>query len=1724
MRKGKQIIALLLCFLLTFQLIPTNVWAADNEPKGFDLLTQGNATFESKEAFQSLFLYPTVKKEENKQSVNIEFKLTLNMGFIEEHSSLEGGDGTEPAIGFGVDLELDEALFSNIDNVLANNRPLSIGEDVIGHYSVTKTSEGKLRLSVDMAQEVYTAGNIIENAGANLKIELQENKKGEAEVELEDKGGSVYITVTFPNDPGEQPSNDKDSYTLSKSQKEIKDSQTFVEYTLTATAEDGSFLNGLTLRDPIPEGLDVTKVFLNGDELLESDYTLSDGEFTYHFPIKDSSVKDTGMPGYPLKKATFKIQTRLSETYYKDYIQGKQKFVTFNNQAFLEKGTDWSIPSNPVSTSLEKDFMVKEGKRVGNSQQYEWTIMANTFFSGGKVYLIDMIDTTAQEYLVNGDKEIVFQINGATSVAKSATGTLTYEELQTNVAKAAALTTAGSVYYTIEKGGKKEQILIIPLEDEVLNKPLKVTYKTKMTAFKDSAVTRNVTNKVTMLWDNAGDGYGDWNGFHFEIRKTVNPGYSYIKKSGPQNPPKNGLIDWLITVNERGEELSNVVVTDVLNDAEQVLNLPANEKLLATLITTDDNENKSTPTSVQIPLKSTSTPGIYYELTKDDIAHTTTVTIHFNSIKANEQYVITLPTKVVDPNLLSQQGHNIKEVSNSVTLTANGNITAKGNASTGINNTLISKDAIKPAATVGSYTNGNYYDYENHLVYWQVTVNPNQIDLESGAVLTDTLPTGMNFGKLLKVTRNGTEGTISSDGKQVAFPDVTPNLTINLTSTTDWQAGESSAQDKSGTAVLTFNEAFSDTIVFTFTTVFDEQYRETVLKNWDLKKNYQIHNEVKLQGTVKHPIAGKDGVSFTASDDANHYAKIPTVAKKGKYITFENYNDYGRVARAEWEILINPDGINMEGVRLIDELKPHFELDQTSFQIQTVESATIHTTDDKNNITYEKPAEGVDVVTDNVESLLLNDTGFEFVIPKELAHTPLLVSFTTVIVDGASADQMANSVVLEWGDGKSTETEDNQASGSATVSWNDFASGYKLYLQVIKTSSKTTYVNNEPVIRLPDAEFTLTPMKESDGKWVEDTTQKPKVRKTNEQGSLNFMFLKQDVVYRLQETESPVQFYKDEGVQYFVFEGPSPSKNYPKGTTIVLNGQKLDGPVIVENTPQNAGDGFDFSFVKQADTGRALQGVEFTLRHEGIQAGQYAPKPATSAKNGMVVFQNVYPGTYTLTENSSASIQTIEPITVTVTAKGEGENRTADITMSGDAVALREGGGYIITNHYIRGSVILDKYDEKEQDTPVSGAEFTIYNQEDVAVARLIEARDSDGAVVDAGKYRLAPLPTDPKADDVLGKPSYVTQEVDGSYRLLAGSYYLVETTTPEGYRSDTDEKGVFHQHDFEITTQDQSVTITNGLSAEKFLNTPLGTIRGTKVIAGTNRGLAGAVIGLFPENEAILTEEKAFRTVNSANDGSFTFTDVPYGTYKIVEVKAPGNYNLNKTTIFTVTVGQNTSVITQDDSGAALTIENTRRRGGGGGGGGGGSNPNPPAPNEPTSYIAIQKTSEDGTLAGFTFRVAGDKVYRDATTDAYGRIMINDLPYGRYTISELATEAVVGKYILPDSQTVTLSEDGVLVEFENRLLPEDYSEIPDPDIPLKPGDPGYKAPEDLTDIGEDGVPRGPGAGKETYGPKTGYEGASPLWRYILGASVLGIGVSLFAVRKNKYKGRYAKK
>ena len=342
---------------------------------------------------------------------------------------------------------------------------------------------------------------------------------------------------------------------------------------------------------------------------------------------------------------------------------------------------------------------------------------------------------------------------------------------------------------------------------------------------------------------------------------------------------------------------------------------------------------------------------------------------------------------------------------------------------------------------------------------------------------------------------------------------------------------------------------------------------------------------------------------------------------------------------------------------------------------------------------------------------------------------------------------------------------------------------------------------------------------------------------------------------------------------------------------------------------------------------------------------------------------------------------------------------------------------------------------------------------------------------------------------------------------LPIGSYYVQEIKTNAAYlTSDTK-----YPVNFEYAGQETAtvhITANEGNAIENKLI--YGSVSGKKSDED-GKALGGAVIGIFKVGTTEFTKENAIKTTTSADDGSFSFAKVPYGTWAIREIESPKGFVLSEEEI-PVTIGKVDEVVEielvnfyitgkieltkvdedypenkltgavfevyadkngdgkldKDDEllgtmgevekgvyqmgdlryGKYLVREKTAAEGfvldEGVYGVSIEENGKTYAVENKAGVgfintaqkgsLKIVKTSSNGKLEGFSFRVTGTDYDQTFKTDKNGEIFIEGLRIGEYTVSEVSDNASAG-YILPADKQATVKVGATtIVQMHNEL------------------------------------------------------------------------------------------
>ena len=289
------------------------------------------------------------------------------------------------------------------------------------------------------------------------------------------------------------------------------------------------------------------------------------------------------------------------------------------------------------------------------------------------------------------------------------------------------------------------------------------------------------------------------------------------------------------------------------------------------------------------------------------------------------------------------------------------------------------------------------------------------------------------------------------------------------------------------------------------------------------------------------------------------------------------------------------------------------------------------------------------------------------------------------------------------------------------------------------------------------------------------------------------------------------------------------------------------------------------------------------------------------------------------------------------------------------------------------------------------------------------------------------------------------TSTKDGSFsfaKVPYGKWIVREIEQPKGFV--LDEKA----YEVNISKAEQVVEIE---IVNEYVH---GNIRLTKVDAEyPDNKLTGATFEVYKdtnENGKIDDGDELIGNLEETETGIYEMKELLYGKYIVRETKAPEGFLLDKGEYSVFIEKDETTYSVENKAGVGFINEAMR------------------------GTLKIVKTSSDGKVKGFAFRVTGANGY-DMTfeTDKNGEIVIEGLRIGEYTVSEVANNASAA-YITPADQNVTIKlDETAVVKMHNEL-------------------------------------------RDT--PKTGDDTNMKLWYVLAGLSAVGIAVTSVVAHKKKKK------
>ena len=493
--------------------------------------------------------------------------------------------------------------------------------------------------------------------------------------------------------------------------------------------------------------------------------------------------------------------------------------------------------------------------------------------------------------------------------------------------------------------------------------------------------------------------------------------------------------------------------------------------------------------------------------------------------------------------------------------------------------------------------------------------------------------------------------------------------------------------------------------------------------------------------------------------------------------------------------------------------------------------------------------------------------------------------------------------------------------------------------------------------------------------------------------------------YKLVETETLKNYNLDATERDVTIDSQNSTKQ------ITLTNVMKKGKVVVTK-------------VDATDNTKKLKDVKFALKQ-----GNDVKYEATTDADGKAVFNGVAYGEYKLVETKTLDNYSLDTTERDVNIDADGKEVPFEITnalkegkvevtkvdaddnskkLEGVKFALKQGNdvkyeattdvdGKAVFNGVVYGDYKLvetkhlDNYnaDTTERDVTIdnqnSTKQLTVTNTlikgkvEVTLVDAVVDGKPIKGAtfVLKQGDTVVKELTTDDSGKVVFEDVPY-------------GEYTVVEKSTLENYVIDSAPKAV----KIEQQGQVEKVQVVNVLKTSNVKVTKVDADDNTKRLAGVEFELRGA-------------NGKVLKGTTNAN-GEYIFEDVVYGDYKLVETKTLDNYNLT-TTEETVQVR---------DAGQTIekTVTNALKKG----------------------KVEVTKVDADDNtkkLAGVKFELKqGDEVKYEGTTDANGKLVIDNVIYGDYKLVE--KETLENYNLNTNPVDVSIKAQGQLVEktVENTL------------------------------------------------------------------------------------------
>ena len=524
------------------------------------------------------------------------------------------------------------------------------------------------------------------------------------------------------------------------------------------------------------------------------------------------------------------------------------------------------------------------------------------------------------------------------------------------------------------------------------------------------------------------------------------------------------------------------------------------------------------------------------------------------------------------------------------------------------------------------------------------------------------------------------------------------------------------------------------------------------------------------------------------------------------------------------------------------------------------------------------------------------------------------------------------------------------------------------------------------------------------------------IQKTDKNGKALFADLEAGTYY-VKEIAAPNGYVLDETIRPFTIGG----------------NDAWDVKTDIENSLKQ----YTLKLTKKGDDGKLLEGVEFTLSGNGIT------KKSASGQDGVVTFEGLHFGKYTITE-TKAPQGYVPAGSINVEVKGDSSN--GSVIQVGDVINKRTkltvtkfaedgktalpGAKFVIKSadgKYVKvdGTSFASFADKKEDATAIVTGENGTFTLEYLPLGKYvleeIEAPEGYMIVTASKDFEIKNSETRVSINNTKIKTGLKIVKTDENGKLLEGIRFVLKDSGGQAVQA----SGSGGKYTYtgrgdtgtEFTTDGRGEIFVSGLLWGTYYlsetNAPKGMVgikdQIVKVDAenhnktielklenrsekekiefkktdGAGNGLAGAVFKL----KLVEKSGTAYSTVKqmyaiSDDEGRVSFEDVPYGVYELTEVIAPEGYVRSNKTYY-VSIGGATA--------DGITIGNA---------------PDPWTNSRTEKEFTVEKVSADGgePLNGAAFQVLDEdeNPIKDKTITTWnGGSDTVTLPLGRYYLKE---------------------------------------------------------------------------------------------------------------------------